>query len=79
VQEKYNHELYELFNELDIVKYIRIKRLGWEGHIIRMDKNRTVKKVFNKTIGIRKIGNPELRWEDDMIQDIKTKRRNGRT
>jgi hypothetical protein len=38
-----------------------------------MDNNRTVKKVFNtKPIGIRKIGRSKLRWEDDVIQDIKT-------
>jgi hypothetical protein len=37
-----------------------------------MYNNRTVKKVFNsKPIGIRKIGRPKLRWEDDEIQDIK--------
>jgi hypothetical protein len=31
------------------------------------------KDVFNtKPIGIRKIGRPEFRWEDDVIQDIKT-------
>jgi len=65
--------LYELFNEPDIVKYIKINRLGWAGHVIRMDNNRTVKKVFNtKPIGIRKTGRPKLRWEDDVIQDIKT-------
>jgi hypothetical protein len=62
-----------LFNELDIVKYIKINRLGWAGHVIHMDNNRTVKKVFNtKPIGIRIIGRPKLRWEDDVIQDIKT-------
>jgi hypothetical protein len=38
-----------------------------------MDNNRTVKKVFNtKPIGIGKTGRPKLRWEDDVIQDIKT-------
>jgi hypothetical protein len=37
-----------------------------------MDNNRIVKKVFNtKPIRIKKIGTPMLRWEDDMIQDIK--------
>jgi hypothetical protein len=62
-----------LFNEADIIKYIKIKRLGWAGHIICIDNNRTVKKVFNtKPIGIRKTGRPKLRWEDDVIQDIKT-------
>jgi hypothetical protein len=62
-----------LFNEPDIVKYIKINRLGWAGHVIRMENNRTVKKVFNtKPIGIKTIGRPKLRWEDDVIQDMKT-------
>jgi hypothetical protein len=38
-----------------------------------MDNNRTVKKVFNtKPMGTRKVGRSKLRWEDDVIQDIKT-------
>jgi hypothetical protein len=62
-----------LFNEPDIVKYIKINRFSWAGHVIRMDNNRTVKKVFNtKPMGIRKCGRSKLRWEDDVIQDIKT-------
>jgi hypothetical protein len=62
-----------LFNQPNIVKYIKINTLSWTGHVIRMDNNRTVKKVFNtKPTGIRKIGWPKLRWEDDVIQDIKT-------
>jgi hypothetical protein len=44
---RYIHELYELFNEPDIVKYIKINRLGWAGHVVRMDNNRTVRKVVN--------------------------------
>jgi hypothetical protein len=71
-RKRYNHELYELFNETDTVKYIKMNRLVWAGHVICMDK-RTVKKVFNiKPIGIRKSRRPKLRWEDDVIQDIKT-------
>jgi hypothetical protein len=35
-----------------------------------MDNKMTFKKIFNtKLIGIRKIGRPKLRWEDDVIQD----------
>jgi hypothetical protein len=37
-----------------------------------MDNNRTVKVFNTKPIGTRKIGRPKLRWEDDVIQDIKT-------
>jgi hypothetical protein len=71
-KKRYNHGLYELFNEPDIVKYIKINRLGWVGLVISINKNRTVKKAFNtKPIGIRKTGRPKLRWEDDVIQDIR--------
>jgi hypothetical protein len=49
-----------------------LSELGWAGRVIRVDNIRTVKKVFNtKPIGIRKIGRPKLRWEDDVIQDMK--------
>jgi hypothetical protein len=30
-RKRHNHELYELFTEPDIVKYIEINRLGWAG------------------------------------------------
>jgi hypothetical protein len=69
---RYSPKLYELFNEPDIVKYIKIKILGWAGHVARMDNNRTAKKVFNtKPVGTRKTGRPKLRWEDDVIQKFK--------
>jgi hypothetical protein len=71
-RKRYSHEPCELFNEPDIVNYIKINRLGWAGHVISMGSNRTVKKVFNtKPVGIRKIGRPKLRWEDDVIQYIR--------
>jgi hypothetical protein len=42
VEERYNHELYKLFNEPHIVKYIKINRLVWAGHVIRMDKQQSL-------------------------------------
>jgi hypothetical protein len=67
-RKRYNYEFYKLFNEPDIIKYIKINRLSWAGHIIRMENNRTVKKVFNtRPEGTRKIGRPKLRWEDGVI------------
>jgi hypothetical protein len=32
-RKRYNHELYDLFNERDIVKYIKINRLDWAGRV----------------------------------------------
>jgi hypothetical protein len=31
---RYNFELYKLHDEPDLVKYIKIKRLKWAGHVM---------------------------------------------
>jgi hypothetical protein len=68
---RYNTELYQLSEEPDIVKCIKINRLRWCGYVVRMDPQRTVQKVFNsKSYGSRKIGRPKLRWKDGVHQDI---------
>jgi len=36
---RYNEELYRLYDETDLVTTIRITRLRWAGHIIRMQDN----------------------------------------
>jgi hypothetical protein len=41
---RYNHEWYKLFNEPDIIGYIKVKRLEWAGHLIHTSENRTTKK-----------------------------------
>jgi hypothetical protein len=64
-RKRYNYELYKLFNEPDIIKHIKINRLSWAGHIIRMENSRRVNKVFcARPEGTRTIGRPKLRWED---------------
>jgi hypothetical protein len=44
---RWNNELYILYNEPNIVEDIKIRRLGWAGHIIRMEEERIPKKVLN--------------------------------
>ena len=34
-------------NGTRIVNYIKVKRLAWAGHLVRMDSDRTLKKIFN--------------------------------
>jgi hypothetical protein len=63
--------LCKLFNERDIIKYIEINRLIWTGHVIHMENSGTVEKVFDtRPEGTRETGEPKLRWEDAVIQDI---------
>ena len=43
-RKRYN---YEIFNEPNIVNYIKVKRLAWAGHLVHMNNERTLKKIFN--------------------------------
>jgi hypothetical protein len=56
-----------------IVTTIKVRRLEWAGHVVRMSDGRTVKKVF---VGIpdgrRKAGSPKLRWLDCTENDLKS-------
>ena len=44
---RWNSELYSLYNEPNIVEDIKIRTLGWAGHIIRTDEESIPKKVLN--------------------------------
>jgi hypothetical protein len=71
-RKRYNHELYEVFNEPNIVNYIIAKRLAWAGHLVHMNNDRTPKKIFNtKPDGARSNGRPKLRWEDGVDQNMR--------
>jgi hypothetical protein len=71
-RKRYNYELYEIFNKPNIVNYIKVKRLAWAGHLVRMNNGRTLKKIFNtKPDGARSAGRPKLRWENGIDQDMR--------
>jgi len=47
----------------------QVKRLAWAGHLVRMNNDRTLKKIFDtKADGVRSVGRPKLRWEDGVDQ-----------
>jgi hypothetical protein len=55
----------------DKLKYRKAQRIRWIGHILRMDKEITVKrKTVWRPIVVRIIGRPSLRWEDDVSADL---------
>jgi hypothetical protein len=41
-----NQELWELYEDLDTAAAINKKRLEWNGHAVRIDQGRVVKKIF---------------------------------
>ena len=66
-----NHELYQLYASIDIVKRIKMARLHWLGHVSRMEKNEPARKIFEDVLeGKRKIGRPRLRWKDQVDESL---------
>ena len=68
----YNYESYEAFNEPNIANYIKVNRLAWAGHMMLMDNDRILNKIFNtKPDGVRRFGRPKLRWGDGTAEDMR--------
>jgi hypothetical protein len=42
-----NKELMQLFGDLDILSFIGISVLNWNGHVYRMDSKRNISQIFN--------------------------------
>ena len=45
---RYNRELENMFGDLELVSFIRIKRLKWIGNVNGIDADRVPKSIFNK-------------------------------
>ena len=68
---KTNQELAKLIKHKNIINFARVQRLGWYGHIERMQETRMVKAIHAwKLISKRPMGRPKIRWEDDVKKDI---------
>jgi hypothetical protein len=58
-----DQQLRELHRDLDLVTDIKLKRLEWIGHVVRMDQVWTVKTIFeSKLEDSRRMRRPRLRW-----------------
>ena len=61
-----------MYKESYIVTYIKINRLRWAGHFIRLEEQIPARRVLVAVVeGRRQRGGPELRWEDGVMDDAK--------
>ena len=68
---RYNSELYELLNDMDVVQRINIQRLRWLGHVVRMEEDAPARRVFDAEIcGSRRRGRPCIRWKDQIEEAL---------
>jgi hypothetical protein len=71
LRRRYNFELCRLYKEPDIVKTIKIGRLRWIGHVMRMDVDDPVRKtLLEKPVGQRRRGRPRTRFLDNVEEDL---------
>jgi hypothetical protein len=53
-----------------LVTTIRLTRLRWAGHIVRMQANLPCKRItLDKPEGRRPVGRPNLKWMDGVMRD----------
>jgi hypothetical protein len=58
-----------MYRKADTVT-IKVRRVEWTGHVVRMSDDGTIKKVFlGKADGSRKAERPKLRWLDSVEND----------
>ena len=68
---RFNSELYELLNDMDVVQRINIQRLRWLGHVVRMEEDAPARRVFDAGIcGSRRRGRPCIRWKDQIEEAL---------
>jgi hypothetical protein len=65
-----NQELCQLFGENDIVKFCKLSRLRWAGHVIRQDDDLSNRVLLSEPGGKRPRGRPRLRWVDGLEEDV---------
>lgn len=66
-----DQELNRLYQVTGIVTDIKVRRLKWLGHVVRMERYRLPRIVLDaKTDGKRMVGRPRLRWLDLVKVDV---------
>jgi hypothetical protein len=70
-EKRHNEEMYDLYEKLNVLTYIRCKCLEWLGHVCRADgdvlKNVLIRKIDKK----RPLGRPRTGWKDTVKKDMR--------
>ena len=55
----------------NIVKWIKVQRISWLGHLERMEEDRMHKKIFTQELeGTRQRGRPRKGWKEEVERDL---------
>ena len=74
----HNEEFNDLFSSPNVVRVIRSRRMGWDGHVARMGESRGLYRVLvGKPKGKSELGRPRSRRVDNKKMDRKEVRCGG--
>jgi hypothetical protein len=63
-------KIYASVKKPTIIETIRLNRLHWFGHVLRMEENRISKRVLHMNLGTTRLrGRPRNRWQDGVRED----------
>ena len=66
-----NRELKETSKGENMVKWIKVQKISWLGHLQRMDEDRMPRKIFTQELeGTRRRGRPRKRWKEEVERDL---------
>jgi hypothetical protein len=66
----YSDEIYKMYEDVAPSAHIRIERLMWAGHVVRMEQHRIPKKVLGSCFGRRRpVGRLRNRWQGAIQRD----------
>ena len=66
-----NEELHNLYHSPNIVRMIKSRLLRWAWHVARMEEGRSAFYILiGKPTGMRSLGRPRRRWEDNIRMDL---------
>ena len=70
---KTNQEINDILKGQNIIGFIKKQRLNWLGHVERMAEDNNVQKIKRwKSMSKRPIGRTKTRWEDDVLEDVRS-------
>jgi len=70
---KTNQEINDILKAKNIIGFIKKQRLNSLGHVECMADDNNMQKIKRwKSMSKRPFGRPKTRWEDDILEDIKS-------
>jgi hypothetical protein len=63
-------EIYASVKKAPIIETVKLSRLRWFGHVLRMEEKRIPKRVLHMNLGTTRLrGRPRNRWQDEVRED----------